>query len=31
VSTVITTPALRYYKSRAGSLPLAASSPHTIR
>ena len=31
VSTVITTPALRRYKSRAGQLPLAASSPHTIR
>jgi Kef-type K+ transport system membrane component KefB len=31
VSTVITTPALRRYKSRAGPLPLAASSPHTIR
>jgi Kef-type K+ transport system membrane component KefB len=31
VSTVITTPALRRYKSRAGELPLAAGSPHTIR
>jgi Kef-type K+ transport system membrane component KefB len=31
VSTVITTPALRRYKSRAGPLPLAAGSPHAIR
>jgi Kef-type K+ transport system membrane component KefB len=31
VSTVITTPALRRYLSRAGPLPLAARSPNTIR
>ena len=31
LSTVITTPALRRYLSRAGPLPLGASSPHTIR
>jgi Kef-type K+ transport system membrane component KefB len=30
VSTVITTPALRRYLSRAGPLPLAARSSHTI-
>jgi Kef-type K+ transport system membrane component KefB len=31
VSTVITTPGLRRCLSRAGALPLAAKSPHTIR